>query len=339
MKRLFFVNVIIATLLSSSAFASVYTVNNAIPSPGQYTTVASAAAAAATGDTLMISATDISYGNVTLDKALTILGPGWVVSGGGVSRVAIFGIITFNSSNTSFIGIRAISIISITASATELSNIKIHRCIIDVSVNLNSEDWNNSSIEGCIFSEFNGFNITSNSGNIVLSGSIIRNNVFNGFLYYISNSVISNNIFLGNTASPTQIVSSGVTNNTFSGNIAVGRAINTVVASNSVTGNLSWGGTGAWVQSGNLTNVDPQFTSYTQNTIHNWANNYTLLVTSPAIGTGPAGTDIGVYGGDGVFRMDGEPAIPIVRAVNVPGGGVVPANATFNINVISVAHE
>jgi hypothetical protein len=62
-------------------------------------------------------------------------------------------------------------------------------------------------------------------------------------------------------------------------------------------------------------------------------------VGSPAIGSGPAGNDMGVYGGDGIYRKDGEPAVPIVRAVNVPGGGVVPANATFNINVISVAHE
>lgn len=338
MKQLRLLSAVVMLTLSSNLFAAVFTVNNANPSPGQYTTVAAAVTAANTGDTLMISGTDISYGNMTINKALTLIGPGWVVSGGGISRVAIFGDVIFSESNTTFIGLRAFRIASVNNTVTLFSNITIHRCIIDTKVDLVSENWNNCSIEGCVFTEFSAYNISSATATWALSGSSIRNNVFNGYLYHINTTVISNNIFLG-TTSTTQIASGLVTSNTFSGNIAIGRSINTVSVSNNVTGNLSWGGTGAWVQTGNITNVDPMFTSYVQNTTHIWAYDYTLLGGSPAIGTGPAGNDIGVYGGDGIFRMDGEPAIPIVRAVNVPGGGVVPANATFNINVISVAHE
>ena len=99
-------------LLSFSMSATIYTVNNAAVSPGQFTTVAAAVAAASAGDTLMIAGTDVSHGNVTLDKALTILGPGWVVSGGGISKVAVFGNITIQASNTRIIGVRAINIVS-----------------------------------------------------------------------------------------------------------------------------------------------------------------------------------------------------------------------------------
>jgi hypothetical protein len=92
MKQLRLLSAVAMLTLSSNLFAAVFTVNNANPSPGQYTTVAAAVAAASTGDTLMISGTDISYGNMTINKALTLIGPGWVVSGGGISRVAILGI-------------------------------------------------------------------------------------------------------------------------------------------------------------------------------------------------------------------------------------------------------
>jgi hypothetical protein len=66
---------------------------------------------------------------------------------------------------------------------------------------------------------------------------------------------------------------------------------------------------------------------------------YTLDAGSPGIGAGSGGSDIGIYAGNGVYRKDGEPAIPIIRQVNVPGGTTVPANATFTINIISEAHE
>jgi hypothetical protein len=338
MKQLRLLSAVAMLTLSSNLFAAVFTVNNANPSPGQYTTVAAAVAAASTGDTLMISGTDISYGNMTINKALTLIGPGWVVSGGGISRVAILGDVTFSESNTTFIGLRAFHIVSVNGSLTQLSNVTIHRCIIDTSVDLGSEDWSDCSIEGNIFSQWNAYNITSNTSSWVLTGSSIRNNIFNGYLYYINTSDISNNIFLGTTTT-TQIATGGVVSNTFSGNIVIGRTLNSIAVSNNITGNLSWGGSAAWLQTGNITDVNPMFTSYVQNTTHIWAYDYTLQGGSPAIGTGPAGNDIGVYGGDGIFRIDGEPAVPIVRAVNVPGGGVVPANATFNINVISVAHE
>jgi hypothetical protein len=338
MKQFRFLSTVVLLTLSSNLFAGVFTVNNANPSPGQYNTFAAAVVAASTGDTLMVSGTDISYGNVTMNKALTVIGPGWVVSGGGISRVAIFGTITFSESGSRFIGLRAASITSVNAGLALLSDIIIQRCIIDVSVNAAAEDWENCNIEGCVFSEWNGYNITSANSSVIITASVIRNNVFNGFLYYVTNSDISNNIFLG-TGSVIQIASGGTTNNTFGGNIVVGRILSSINASNNVTGNLSWGGSGVWVQSGNITNVDPMFTSYVQNTIHIWGYDYALQVGSPAIGSGPAGNDMGVYGGDGIYRKDGEPAVPIVRAVNVPGGGVVPANATFNINVISVAHE
>jgi hypothetical protein len=96
---------------------------------------------------------------VTINKALTINGPRWVVSGGGISRIAVFGDITFSESHASFIGIRAIRISSVNAAETALSNTKIQRCIIDTKVDLVLENWSNCSIEGKVFTEWNADNL------------------------------------------------------------------------------------------------------------------------------------------------------------------------------------
>jgi len=327
-------------LASLAGTATIITVNNANPSPGQHSTIAAAIAAAATGDTLMVAGTGVNYGDATVNKSLTIIGPGRVVSGGGYSNAAQFNTINISEDNTRLIGIRAGLIYSTKAGIANVNNVVVMRSIIDNTINLNDDDWTAALIEGNVFSLWNDYNLSSNGSTSDFLNCTIRNNVFNGVINSAENSNITHNLFLSSLGGGTIFITTGnVINGTFQGNIAINRQINTVLASNNVSGNLSFGGSGAWTGGGNITNMNPLFVTYTANTSHAWTYDYHLQAGSPAIGAGPNSEDIGIYDGDGVFRMDGEPSIPIVRAVNVPGGAVVPANATFNVNIISVAHE
>lgn len=59
----------------SSSFATVHVVNNA--GPGDFPSVTAAVTAAAAGDTLYLVGSPTSYGNITLTKRLTLIGPGY----------------------------------------------------------------------------------------------------------------------------------------------------------------------------------------------------------------------------------------------------------------------
>lgn len=328
---------LIATVISAQA--SILNLNNAANSPGQYTTAASAIAAAVAGDTILIAGTDLSYGNFTIDKSISLIGPGWVVNGGGISRVAICGNITIGAHNVRVEGLRFAVMNMSNSSGTSIDNLSVKRCISDDQILASSENINNALIEGCLFTKFNDYNLSSSSASWNFSNCTVRNNIFSGQLYNVDNSVIVNNIFLG-TNSLSVLASALSLGNVFQGNIAIGRNLASLAAGNTISGNLGYtsGGT-VWNGSGNVNDANPNFVSYINLALHDWTNNYNLQPGSPAIGLGPGGDDAGIYSGSGVYRKDGEPSVPIVRAVAVPGGNTVPANSTFTINLTTVSHE
>ena len=67
-------------LVSFSASATVYRVNNQPGVDADYTTIASAITAAATGDTLYVESSVLTYGVMTLNKPLVILGAGYFIA-------------------------------------------------------------------------------------------------------------------------------------------------------------------------------------------------------------------------------------------------------------------
>ena len=320
--------------------ATVLQVNNLSPSPGEYTTLQSAVNAATAGDTLYMAGTGINYGGVSVDKQLTIIGPGFVVAGSTISGVAQAGIISLTSVNASgfkVIGIRFFQLISTDAAVSLFSNITVQRCLVDDCLFLSNDDWTGCLVEGNVFTSV-GPNTTASMTTANIIASTIRNNVFNGTLYYTTTDIIEQNFFAGTNNGNTPIIS-GATGNTFQNNIAVGRNCATVDATSNCTGNMNYlcfnpnfPGTG------NYLNTNPMFVSYTSG-VFSWTHDYHLAIGSPALGAGAGGLDIGLYGGDGIYRKDHEPDIPIVRFVSLPDGNVVPANSTFTINVVTSTHE
>ncbi|MBI1267040.1 MAG: hypothetical protein GC193_06355 [Cryomorphaceae bacterium] len=335
----FFRNLAVLFTFSASltASAAIINVNNATPSPGEFDNIDEAMAAAADGDSIYLAATNLSYGDVDITKQLFITGPGFIVNGGILGNFAEVGIVSFkNGPATTGSTLQSLKVKRVTfedGSATNIifSDITVQRCFIGEYLSTSNDILSNAVIQGCVFPG------TSNFQTCNIQASSIENNFFRGLISSVSNSLISQNIFAGN-GNETWL--SAVSNSSITNNILIGRNANYAIGTNTINGNSSFGsannnfqGTGV-----NLVNVDPQFVNFTAPEFA-WDADLNLGAGSPCLNAGANGEDIGLYGGDGVYRQDCEPSIPIIRSVNIPGGNTVPANATFNINITSVAHE
>ncbi len=327
-------------LLATGMQATIYNVNNDTPSPGEYTNLQVAIDAASAGDTIYLAPTLINYGDITLGKQLVIMGPGFQVGADILGAHAVVEDIDIADVAASGSGLHSFRFhtltSSIAASAAIISNFSVKRCLI-----INQINSANDYFTGYIF-EGNKFVATTASLTASVAGAYnsgtFSNNIINGIVYYIVNSEVSHNCFLGPSGGASFLLYSS-TNNTLINNISIGRNVFATGATNTYAGNISFDGSNNTFPNGtNLENVDPLFTSAASGYFA-WTNDYTLAGGSPGIGTGAGGADIGLYGGDGVYRKDGEPSIPIIRSANVPGGNTVPANSTFNVNIISEAHE
>ncbi|MCB0761094.1 MAG: hypothetical protein KDC12_06175 [Flavobacteriales bacterium] len=318
--------------------ATIINVNNDTPSPGEYDDLQNAIDAAMPGDTLYLAPTLLNYGNIVLSKQLAIIGPGYNVTGGLLGAHAVLNDIDIDDAaagGSAIIGIR-FNELSSGLSTNAISGMQVRRCIIDYRIYTSNDVWSDGIFEGNVFTDA-GNVMTSTTGNGFFT-CIIQNNIFNGLIYYADNCQISNNLFLGTSAGSTALLG-GCDNTVFSNNIVIGRNVGSAGPTNNFFANISFDGSLNIFPNGtNFEGVDPMFTNAGVG-LFSFTNDYELDAGSPGIGNGIGGDDIGVYGGDGVYRKDGEPAIPIIRSANVPGGNTVPANSTFNVNIISEAHE
>lgn len=322
---------------ATASQAAIINVNNSTPSPGDYDNITDAVANASPGDTLYLAPTNLNYGDIDIDKQLHIIGPGFNISGGVLGTFAELGIVQYTSgTQTSGSSIESIRVGSVyfndPSNGAVFSDFTIQRCYIIDYIYTYNDVLSASVIEGCIFdnSVYNLF--PSNYSNVT-----IQNNFFRGIIYTVSNSIITHNIFSGDG---TATWYSGITSTSLTNNIILGRNVNITIGSNTINGNCSFGGSNDAFQGAgiNFEGVDPELVDFTGPNF-TFSADFNLSGTSPLIAAGAGAEDIGIYGGSGVYRQDCEPTIPIIRSVNIPGGTTVPANATFNINIVSEAHE
>lgn len=340
MRLLYNLLTLLAISLTISSQATIHIINNSTAAPGQFASVQSAINIAVPGDTIYMAGTDVTYGAISINKQLTFIGPGFDLGSGSPSGVAQLGVVSLTSttaSNCKFMGLRIFQIISTDALVSLYTGISVLRCQIDDCLYLSNDDWSACTVEGCLFTSA-GPNVTGNNSSANLIASNLRNNVFSGILYYVATNTIKNNLFLGNANGNLSIVFSG-TNNTFHNNICIGRNCTSVDLVSNITANISFSClNGNFNGTGNFTNTDPLFVSYPVGA-YNWAYDFNLQVGSPAIGAGTDGVDIGVYGGDGIYRKDLEPNIPVVRSLSVESTNVFPVNSTITIQLNTVIHE
>jgi len=338
-------------ILYNNGHATILTVNNNTPlpgSPGTYTTITAAVAAAFAGDTILVNGSPNSYGSCIINKKLTILGPGYNPQR-QTTQTAIASFTLTNGS--SYTRIEGFYNLGIGCNATALvTGVVIARNTVNISLQGTSVSYftncliiNNIIYSNCPLNYCGGITFANNIftgggsiGQINLSSVIIKNNLFlngTGFsdgVWPVSNAVFSNNIFYeANLGGTTQSVG---TLCTFNNNLTY----NCVNNNNTLP-------YGSNVGSGNIINQDPVFLNVTGSPFA-LTNNYMVHTSSPCKNAGTDGTDIGPSGGSypftNIFPLSGMPEIPFVKSMNINGPSSVPVgNATINVTVKGQKHD
>jgi len=340
-----------------SANATVYTVSNVPNSIANFTTINAAIIAATDGDTIYVQPSNTTYGSITLNKSLVMIGSGAWPEGQSGQRSMVS---TFS--------------VSATASGSTIKG-------FDITSSISA-----SGVITGLTVEFNRLGTMFFSG--VSSNVVVRNNLFSttttgiiGSSSTCTNFLISNNIFrinsTGNVLSFTNAASNG---NLFANNI-----VHSTSTSNPIRGaryftvidNIIYGGgspaaTDA-IQDCNISH-NLFFGNYTLAGVFavssNGANNlfgtsfsdvfteisainnlwlyaptapftdFNLPVGSPAIGSGTGGNDMGIYAGPSPW-MDNPagaartyyPGARIPEIYEFVSPGVAAPNSTMQIQI------
>jgi len=319
-----------------SAQATIHTVSNDPDNPGQYTTVQAAHDAALPGDTLYITPSETSYGNISMNRRLIIIGNGFVTEvDGTISKMTRINDIDLDESLvSSSSGSKFISIIFRGMDAFEIDNITIEQCGVEDRLTLSR--CTNVTVKHSIVNLIDGsngfFGVVSNciffspqrSNYTVKNCVIIGTGGYNSSGLFVDNVIFENNIII-----QYPVTASNIQNTSFSNNIFFGMSGDPLpFDTNDNSG------------SGNLVGVNPQFVEYdifsgvgdhsfTTPLVHVFdTEDWHLSSGSPGILYGTDGTDVGIYGGQDpwpeVSGYTGRPSMPVITLFQLLNAVVSP---------------
>jgi hypothetical protein len=311
-----------------------------------YPNLPAAITAAISGDTIHVMPSPSSYGDVTIDKKLTMYGIGFNPDKdlAEISRVGKIIIKSINASGTRLAGlvVSRIELAPAVGSSYTLHGIVIEKCQI---TNLNSTalivhaDKNNTLdsliIKNCLIMQSQQFDPGTSIINLAQDSKLLRttiaNNIFTGTVYsgFINagnSALIRNNIFIGDGKTGRRafetILDCIVVNNIFYGVAPLG----VKSERNVFEYNFSFGtsndtlppvGTGVGNMGNPATNKpgkDPQFINVPQGSNYNFSHDPHLKDTAPGKNAGSDDTDIGIFGGETPYSESGTP-LPFIKAL------------------------
>jgi hypothetical protein len=322
MKRLLLPLLLISFL---SQAQNILRVNNNVGVNVPYTTISAAIAVAGVNDIIMVEGSTLVYDNITVNKKVTIVGPGYFLtenlnlqgnpSSASLSTVSLGA----GSDGSSFYGLNITGGIGMSSTVNNLtiSNCRLGGFQSNVS-------GNNYFISGCYITGNVIFSNLSNNTGVILS-----NNYMGGFgqgggsLVTLTHNVIG----LGISAA----FNCDIRNNIFMGTSFL--SLNGSVIKNNVftVTQASLSSSGAPVDNTNV------FSALTTNLFIGLSGNTTdtqwkLKAGSPAIGAGIAGVDCGMYGGNTPYRPSGiQVGQPTINSFTAPAS--VQQNGTLNVKV------
>jgi len=336
---------------------AVYIVDNNQGAGAQYTSVQTAINAATAGDIIYIQPSPNSYGNIQVNKKLTLYGVGYNPELNAGQHATLGNVDILD--NTSGSKISGFYLTSVTLNSGVSQNVIItNNRLVKIVGGNNTSSANNAVISGNYFYASGGnFAIdVGSSQNWIISNNIIQqqevgsgwtsfknfntstifnNNIIktiqngdaNGSITVFSNSSgakISNNIFL--------FTGTGVANMNLGSNTALSFQNNLTFSYSTTLDVLS--GTN------NIDNTDPLFVSFSQNNnLNNLSNDFHFQAGSSAIAAGTDGFDLGVYNGGFSFNLRGYPtALPyltdfVIYNTNVSTGTSLNINVKANANI------
>ncbi|TXG35066.1 hypothetical protein [Seonamhaeicola maritimus] len=340
---------ILTSLLLCFVFNSfsqtVHTVDNRPESGAQFLQIHEAIAAANPGDIIYVHPSPTAYQNTTINKSVTIIGPGhnpanynglrahinYLYLGGSVPNTVISGMSMWHcgpnglsdGSGLHFINNRVS--ISLSASQGTCNDWIVEGNYFDVSysaavINTHATITNNMQIRNNIIE---GRITNLNHTNIVTNNLFIQADpsgdaqVFNG-ISSITSPIVTNNMFVFTDPDITGLTNSGSTPVTY-------------------TNCLTWKISGADLTplsgTGNLDNTDPSFSNIPTDLYDFYNNDYTLQGGSSAIGAATDGGDIGIFGRGFPFDTTGRPhSMPHPTEMTITNTVVQPGqdlNVTF----------
>jgi len=351
---------IFTLLFTNFIFATIWTVDNDTLSPGypaQFNSIQIAHDYASSGDTLLVYPGN--YFNLTVNKKITIIGPGFNPQGYNTNTVNIAFLYldsvssTQNAGNSKFLSLRIGVIDNLGASQHQIDSVTFERCyfFLNLTSHVLGNNWrfiNNifywNSVGGSLNCNYNNNILISNNlfcspnGTYQIINSnkatvFFFNNLFTGHydgiaqFQNVSNCLFQNNIFFGK--SPYQATNSDFFNNIFYGNIFS----NYINPSSTGIANIV---------------ADPQFMNLpVDNSMYqcSFSHDYRLNPSSPGINNGTNSTDIGLFGG--LFPMplvnnaiSGMPPLIYIGSIQINGNNFVPlGNNSLNISVTGVKNN
>lgn len=340
---------------------NIITIDNNSGSTTTHQTIQAAHDAAKAGDIIYVQPSPISYGAVTIDKALTIVGR----SHSAPIKTSQLDRVIIRSSNVTLKGLQFTSLSPSSSGAPKpipFVGLTVWDCEIS-SVGLGEGQsapivtMDNITIRGSVIQTISVYADATNvlfSNNILgasfqtynSSTLVVANNIFkftsNMYLYNYSTTgtvILYNNMFISNYASDANVDFTGAFN--LSNNLTY----NYDAAFNVLFTNPN----GSYTESNTLANINPQFTNVDSSSNSSLAGNsnydpgfrleddLTLKPGSPALTAGGGGSEIGVNNNDFKYDTLGAPhGVPTLDVVSYDGA--VPKNGSINVTIKAKAH-
>lgn len=343
MQRIFFICLLLGSL---QVKATVKTLNNNHPSPGQYSSWAQVQSTLALGDTIYVSGSPFSYGDISIQNTTvdcTLIGTGFQPTK-QQPLISEFGHINIYGSISSECKVKLYGLRIHQLYLPDIKEGYIAKCLIEDGAHVNGNsnsvlEYNIIKLGGATYQN----DIVGRNSNERIQ---VRNNVFmadtqTNYISIMKNAIFYNNIYINGHlslygGSPASGLGANcmLYNNVFiHASIFSTNSLQDMAMYNCYDANSSTN-----VNNGNnLMNTNPLFV----NPVLNYANviplnwDMHLQAGSPCIGTGAAFVDMGVYGGvyGSGFTMTGEPNIPQIKQMNLPA--TVIKGQTFNVDLIS----
>ena len=307
---LLFVLLALAGQLASAQTITIRRVNNnGITGTNIYATLQLAITAAAPGDIIQVEPSTTAYAGVACTKQLSFVGPGYFLSENtppalqASPTTAVVGNFDFQSGSAG----SSVSGLVITSSCyVRVDNISITRC----------------QLTGYVYLGYTA----------ATTGAVIRQNYMDGIQQSSpsTNSLITNNIIINGNVNLSGVGMTGEFSNNSVINTSV--SLNTFTVRNNYFNNaLTTTANTAWSFNQFTTTTPPTLGTSSNNTANvplasvfllspgaQYDGWYKLRTTSPALGAGQGGVDVGATGSATGFgyRFGGQPAIPAIYQLN-----------------------
>lgn len=330
---------------------TIITVNNNPGANADYANLQHAIDSAAPGDVLHVYGSGTSYGDITIDTPLTLIGPGYFLGQNPQTQVnmssATVGAVTFNanSDNSLFTGFY----VGTGMKLANVSNVIVSRNFIVTNYNYyNLSNWGYYYYSGIYISScsniilqqnyFDGSSSSSHRREVQIdnsSGIAINNNIFNkiavgGITNYTSHynivgtANIQHNIFQGVISVSNSVIQNNVFLYTNSSSMPSSTVQNNVFVQNDTT-----------YATNNVINASNSAVLVGHPTQGSYSSDgrYVLKSNSPAIGAGVGNTDCGIFGGADPYVLSGIPFVPNIHVLIVPSSGTSGGGINVNIKI------